>query len=63
MWPVAKTGIYSIAFEAVFLVVAVVLIRAIGEASYRLIEQPFIDLGKALLGRLQPPQPAGRPAR
>ena len=28
-----------------------------------LIEQPFIDLGKALLGRLQPPQPAGRPAR
>lgn len=62
LWPVAKTGVYSIAFEAVFLVLALVLIRAIGEASYRLIEQPFIDLGKALLGRLQQP-PACRPAR
>lgn len=63
LWPLAKTGVYSVAFEAVFLGLALVLIRAIGEASYRLIEQPFIDLGKALLGRLQPPQPAGRPAR
>ena len=30
-----------------------------GDDRYRLL----IDLGKALLGRLQPPQPAGRPAR
>ncbi|MDD3327081.1 MAG: acyltransferase [Zoogloea sp.] len=58
VWPVAKTGIYSIAFEAVFLVVALVLTRAIGEASYRLIEQPFIDLGKALLGSLRQPPAA-----
>ena len=63
LWPLAKTGVYSVAYEAVFLGLALVLIRAIGEASYRLIEQPFIDLGKALLGRLHPPQPAGRPAR
>lgn len=58
LWPVAKTGVYSIAFEAVFLVLALVLIRAIGEASYRLIEQPFIDLGKSLLGRLNRPAAA-----
>ncbi|WP_298600415.1 acyltransferase family protein [Zoogloea sp.] len=58
LWPVAKTGVYSIAFEAVFLVLALVLIRVIGEASYRLIEQPFIDLGKALLGRLNGPAAA-----
>lgn len=62
VWPVAKSGVYSIAFEAVFLALALVLIRAIGEASYRLIEQPFINLGKALLGRLRRP-PAARPAR
>lgn len=58
LWPLAKTGVYSIAFEAVFLALALVLIRAIGEASYRLIEQPFISVGKALLGRLRRPAAA-----
>lgn len=55
LWPIAKTGIFSIAFEAVFLVIALLLIRVVGEASYRLIEQPFINLGKLLLATIHKP--------
>lgn len=61
IWPVGTTGMLSIAHAAVFIALAVIATRIAGEISYRLIEQPCIGIGKALLVSLRRP-PATRPA-
>lgn len=50
-WPFGKTGLQSIAFEATFVVLTVLAVRVVAGVTYRVIEQPFIAIGKRLLCR------------
>ncbi|KAB2963191.1 acyltransferase [Zoogloea sp.] len=54
VWPLPEAGIYSVAFELVFLTLAVLSVRWLAELSYRVVEQPGIDLGKRLIRALHP---------
>lgn len=54
VWPLPESGIYSVLFELVFLTLAVLIVRGLAELSYRLVEQPGIDLGKRLIRALSP---------
>ena len=47
-WPFGADGVASIAYELCFLSLAVLITRLVAELSYRIIEQPFVRLGKNL---------------
>lgn len=49
IWPFAKEGVASIAYEMSFLLIAVLVTRLLAELTYRLIEQPFVHLGKRVI--------------
>ncbi|KXB32719.1 hypothetical protein AT959_00520 [Dechloromonas denitrificans] len=49
IWPFAKEGVASIAYEISFLLITVVVTRLLAEFTYRLIEQPFVHFGKRMI--------------
>lgn len=52
-WPFGADGVASIAYELCFLSLAVLITRLVAELSYRIIEQPFVRLGKNLSRTLE----------
>lgn len=51
-WPFAKVGAASIPYAIALLALAIVVTRFVSAATYRFIEQPFINAGKTLIRRV-----------
>ena len=52
VWPFSKEGWGSVIYEIVFLTVALLITRFFAELSYRIIEKPFVELGKKVIERI-----------
>jgi len=52
IWPFARAGAASIAYEISFLLITVIVTRLLAELTYRLIEQPFVHLGKRVISAI-----------
>ena len=61
IWPFAVTGIASVAYWCVMMMVAGGLTFALAKLTYRAIEKPFIDLGKRITRRAPAATPVVAP--
>lgn len=51
-WPFSTVGALSIPYSFVLLVVAIVVTRYVSGITYRYVEQPFINLGKSIIRKM-----------
>ncbi len=54
IWPFSTIGAASIPYAFILLATAIIITRYVSALSYRVIEQPFVNLGKSVIRRVYP---------